>query len=190
MAKRSAAEQAFEDPRLANCYEVVAILVAGLHAIIATAPKTEPIEGDYDDTESAFGNGGEVAAWEAAEVANLTLRRASNLIRPILTSIGATYGPNSEAAEAALFGTADLYWRRIDPDNSADTPGEALHQGAVGNFIVCEVASAFIGPTRYGFNAPVLDPNSDGKEFLHFATQEEALAAARERHAAMKKEVE
>lgn len=89
--------------------------------------------------------------------------------------------------EKALFDNADWYWRTMDPDDSGDHPSEALNRGMVGNFTVCEVASSFTGPTRYGFTAPVLDPESDDEEFLHFATQEEAMIAAGERLAAIKK---
>lgn len=92
----------------------------------------------------------------------------------------------NETLEAAKrFDVADWYWRTLDPDDSADNPGEALNRGMVPNFVVCEVASSFSGPTRYGFNALVLDPESDDEEFLHFATQEEAIAAAKERAAAI-----
>ena len=91
------------------------------------------------------------------------------------------------ADEKALFDEADWYWRTMDPDDSGDSPNEALNRGMVGNFTVCEVASSFTGPTRYGFTAPVLDPESDDEEFLHFATQEEAMIAAGERLAAVKK---
>lgn len=49
--------------------EVIAEMLAALRAIIALAPAEQPEEEDYDDTESAYYNGGEVAAWEAAEIA-------------------------------------------------------------------------------------------------------------------------
>lgn len=85
------------------------------------------------------------------------------------------------------FDGADFYWRTLDPDDSGDSPAEALNRGMVGTFTVCEVASSFTGPVRYGFTAPVLDAESDDEEFLHFATQAEAMSAAGERMAAAQK---
>ena len=82
------------------------------------------------------------------------------------------------------FDKADWFWRTMDPDDNGDTPYEAVHRAMLGNFCVCEVASSFAGPTRYGFTAPVLDPESDDEEFVHFATHEEAMKAAKERSAA------
>ncbi|WP_276946625.1 hypothetical protein [Haematobacter massiliensis] len=92
----------------------------------------------------------------------------------------------AEEAEARAFDRADWFWRTMDPDDSGDAPAEALHRGMIANFTICEVASSYTGPTRYGFNAPVLAPESDDEEFLHFATQEEAISAARERLEAIK----
>lgn len=46
-----------------------------LKNIIAEAPDTAPEAEDYDDTESAFDNGHEVAAWKAAVCARALLRR-------------------------------------------------------------------------------------------------------------------
>lgn len=89
--------------------------------------------------------------------------------------------------EAAAFDRADFYWRTWDPEHTGDTPDEALRRGGVGNYTVCEVASSHAGPVRYGFTAPVLDPESDDEEFLHFATQAEAMVAAGERLAAVEK---
>ena len=88
---------------------------------------------------------------------------------------------------AQTFDGADWYWRTMDPDDSGDSPEEALNSGMVGCFVVCEVASSFTGPTRYGFTAPVLDPDSDDEEFVHFATEKEALDAAKARAAAPSK---
>lgn len=85
--------------------------------------------------------------------------------------------------EAERFDKADWYYRTMDPDDSGDNPAEAIHRGMLGRFVVCEIASSFIGPTRYGFNAPVLDPESDDEEFLHFATELEAIEAAKARYA-------
>lgn len=88
--------------------------------------------------------------------------------------------------DAERFDRADWYWRTMDPDDSADTPSEAIHRGMMGDFCVCEIASSYTGPVRYGFTAPVLDPESDDAEFLHFATQQEAIDAANERSAALR----
>lgn len=84
---------------------------------------------------------------------------------------------------AAQFDSADWYWRTMDPDDCGDSPSEAIQRGMVGCFCVCEIASSFTGPTRYGFIAPVLDPESDDEEFVHFATQQEAMDAAKDRAA-------
>lgn len=89
------------------------------------------------------------------------------------------------AKDADAFDRADWYWRTLDPDDGGDSPSEALHSGMVPCFTVCEVASNYRGPTRHGFNAPVLDTESDDEEFLHFSTQEEAIIAAKERIAAL-----
>lgn len=87
--------------------------------------------------------------------------------------------------EATAFDRADWYWRTMDPDDCGDNPAEAVNRGMVGQFCVCEVASSYEGPTRYGFIAPVLDLESDDEEFLHFASQQEAIDAASERRAAL-----
>ena len=88
---------------------------------------------------------------------------------------------------AAAFDMADYFWRTLDPEDSGDHPSEALNRGMVSAFTVCEVASSYSGPTRFGFIAPVLDAESDDEEFLHFATQAEAMKAAGERLAAIEK---
>lgn len=77
------------------------------------------------------------------------------------------------------FEKADWFWRTMDPDDCGDSPAEALSRAMVGRFCVCEVASSYFGPTRYGFITPVADPESDDEEFVHFATQAEAVEAAR-----------
>jgi hypothetical protein len=79
------------------------------------------------------------------------------------------------------FEAADWYWRTMDPDDCGDSPEEAINRAMVGQFCVCEIASSFTGPTRYGFIAPVVDPESDDEEFVHFATQQEAIDAAKAR---------
>jgi hypothetical protein len=89
------------------------------------------------------------------------------------------------AGEAEAFDRADWFWRTMDPDDSGDSPSEALNGGMVGPYCVCEVGSSYAGPTRFGFIAPVLDPESDDEEFLHFATQEEAVSAANDRRTAV-----
>lgn len=93
-----------------------------------------------------------------------------------------------DAAEtdAERFDRADWFWRVMDPDDSADTPAEAIHRGMIGDYCVCEIASSYTGPVRFGFNAPVLDPESDDTEFSHFATQQEAIDAAKARSAALR----
>lgn len=89
----------------------------------------------------------------------------------------------AEAVKEALsdFSKADWFWRDLDPDDSGDTPDEAINRGMVGRFAVCHIRSSFTGPDRFCFIAPVLDPESDDEECLCFATQEEAIAAAKER---------
>lgn len=82
---------------------------------------------------------------------------------------------------AKAFDNADWFWRTMDPDDCGDTPYEAISRAMVGRFCVCEIASSYAGPTRYGFIAPVLDPESDDEEFVHFATQQEAIDAAKAR---------
>lgn len=87
--------------------------------------------------------------------------------------------------DAAAFDKADWFWRTMDPDDCGDSPEEAINRAMVGQFCVCEIASSYRGPTRYGFIAPVLDPESDDEEFVHFATQQEAVDAAKARRAAL-----
>jgi len=85
---------------------------------------------------------------------------------------------------ASAFNHADWFWRAMDPDDCGDSPEEAINRAIVGRFCVCEIASSYAGPTRYGFIAPVLDPESDDEEFIHFATQQEAIEEAKRRAAA------
>ncbi len=94
--------------------------------------------------------------------------------------------PTEHKDDADRFNQADWYWRAMDPDDCGDSPSEAINRSMVGLFCVCEIASSYRGPTRYGFIAPVLDPESDDEEFIHFATQQEAMAAAKERAAKAK----
>ncbi|MBB4103046.1 hypothetical protein [Allorhizobium borbori] len=86
---------------------------------------------------------------------------------------------DAEAIAANSFDKADWFYRAMDPDDSGQTPHEAISKSCFGHFTVCEIASSFTGPTRYGFTAPI--PESDEDEFLHFETEAEAIAAAKER---------
>lgn len=110
----------------------------------------------------------------AAPLDALTLERAARVLE----------------ADADRFDRADWYWRELDPDDCGDTPSEAIHRGMIGDFCVCKIASSFTGPVRYGFNSPVLDPESSDSEFLHFGTEQEAIDAAKERKAALRAIVE
>lgn len=83
--------------------------------------------------------------------------------------------------DATAFERADWFWRTMDPDDCGDSPEEAINRAMVGRFCVCEIASSYKGPTRYGFIAPVADPESDNEEFVHFATHPEAIDEARSR---------
>lgn len=113
----------------------------------------------------------------------LTATQAKSMIEFMLDGLPMAEAPVVDPAVA--FDEADFFWRTMDPDDSGDSPCEALNRGMVGAFTVCEVASSYTGPTRFGFVAPVLDTESDDEEFLHFATQAEAIAVARERRAAI-----
>jgi len=102
--------------------------------------------------------------------------------------IRAALEPDPERLAAALddgakFDGADWFWRVMDPDDCGDNPSEAMNRAMIGRFCICEIASSYRGPTRYGFIAPVLDPESDDEEFLHFSTQREAMDAVRDRAA-------
>ena len=44
-------------------------LELAMYRIASSAPQTEPIEEDYDDTESAYSNGMDVGAWTIAQIA-------------------------------------------------------------------------------------------------------------------------
>lgn len=90
-----------------------------------------------------------------------------------------------EAVKEALsdFEKADWFWRELDPDDCGDTPDGAINRGMVGRFTVCHIRSSFKGPDRFCFIAPVLDPESDDEECLCFETEDEAIAAAKERRA-------
>lgn len=120
------------------------------------------------------------AAWEAdsLELATFGAGKIESRINAI-PAVQPTVSPDV----AEQFEKADWYWRAMDPDDCGDSPEEAVNRGMLGRFCVCEIASSYTGPTRYGFIAPVLDPESDDEEFVHFDTHEEAMAAAKERAA-------
>ena len=59
----------------ANAYDK---LFAALQAVAANAPAEQPEEEDYDDTESAYSNGQDVAAWESAEIARTALAEVAS----------------------------------------------------------------------------------------------------------------
>ena len=101
------------------------------------------------------------------------------------TEAAALRGEVARLKKAAYsnFDSADWFWRTMDPDDSGDTPEDAVIRGMIGHFCVCEIASSYRGPTRYGFVAPSLDLDDDGTEFVHFATQAEAIDAAKTRAA-------
>lgn len=101
-------------------------------------------------------------------------------VEPVACPRAAQTPPEDEATK---FDRADWYWRTMDPDDCGDTPMDAINGAMVGNFCVCEIASSFTGPIRYGFIAPILVPDSDDYEFLHFSTQQEAIDAAKVRAA-------
>ncbi len=113
-------------------------------------------------------------------------RQAHELFEAVLASLPAPDEKDAEIARlrealdrSQRFEAADWYWRTMDPDDCGDSPEEAINRAMVGQFCVCEIASSFTGPTRYGFIAPVVDPESDDEEFVHFATQQEAIDAAK-----------
>lgn len=53
------------------------IIMKALREIVSLAPSDEPEPEDYDDTESAYNNGYEVAAWEAAILARTAIELAT-----------------------------------------------------------------------------------------------------------------
>lgn len=110
----------------------------------------------------------------------------SKYARDVANAALATPAPDAVQEAAKVFDSADWYWRTMDPDDCGDSPAEAINRSMLGNFCVCEIASSFTGPIRYGFTAPVLDADSDDEEFLHFATRQEAIDAAKERSTAIR----
>jgi len=114
------------------------------------------------------------ADYEARILSALTIHPADPLSDPRVVAL---------VDEASAFDSADWYWRTMDPDDSGESPDDAIYRGNLGQFCVCEIASSYRGPTRYGFIAPSLDPENDDEEFVHFATHEEAMVAAKSRAA-------
>jgi hypothetical protein len=56
-----------KNERIARLQAQVAALRAALDKIVENAPDDEPLEEDYDDTESAYYNGQDVTAWQHGE---------------------------------------------------------------------------------------------------------------------------
>lgn len=127
---------------------------------------------------------GEVAALTAAN-AKLAAEQAQlwdalTEAEKEIVALRTAFNPK-DSCPAEAFNNADWFWRTMDPEDCGDTPEEAINRSMLGRFCVCEIASSYAGPTRYGFIAPVLDPESDDEEFVHFATQQEAIEAAKAR---------
>lgn len=119
-----------------------------------------------------------------AEWTEFCVKVAQDEMRATVATLTAQVEAMRRAADPAeAFDKADWFWRTMDPDDCGDSPQEAINRAMVGRFCVCEIASSYSGPTRYGFIAPVLDPDSDEEEFVHFATQQEAIDAAKARAA-------
>lgn len=84
--------------------------------------------------------------------------------------------------KAELRGEPDWWYRDLDPDECGYSPHEALRWTR--DYRVDMLHSSYRGPTKFAFRAPVIgDPDED--EVLLFDTEEEALAAAEERYAAL-----
>lgn len=121
---------------------------------------------------------------EALGLADAALSGANMYMKHVWRKIKSALADQAHAIDPAeAFKNADWFWRTMDPDDCGETPEEAINRAMVGRFCVCEIASSYAGPTRYGFIAPVLDPESDDEEFVHFATQQEAIDAAKTRAA-------
>jgi hypothetical protein len=120
-----------------------------------------------------------VQVLEDAETIIRAAIRALSTLSPIAAAAEIMRGVKRDEDDA--FNKADWFWRTMDPDDCGDSPHEAVNRAMLGMFCVCEIASSYRGPTRYGFIAPVLDSESDDEEFVHFATHEEAMQAAKAR---------
>ena len=77
----------------------------------------------------------------------------------------------------------DWWWRDLDPDESGDTPHEALRN--LPDFTVSHLRSSYTGPDKFAVRVPVLDDESDDDEVLLFDTEQEALDASKQRYAAL-----
>lgn len=86
--------------------------------------------------------------------------------------------------EQAVPSEPDWWWRDFDPEDSGDSPHEALRN--VPDFCVCLLRSSYNGPDKFAFRSPTLNPDDDDDEVILFDTEHEALAAAKERAEAMK----
>lgn len=117
---------------------------------------------------------------------NGKMKRVQNM-RDALVVLDEVVRLRKEVAKkrATEFDQADWFWRARDPDDSGYSPEEAISRSMLGEFVVCEICSSFTGPTRFGFVAPVHDPESDDEEFVHFGTEEEAIKAAKQRRTAL-----
>ncbi|MDB6178961.1 hypothetical protein PAF17_15830 [Paracoccus sp. Z330] len=115
------------------------------------------------------------------------VRHAKIATREAIRALSPTPQADPVREAADMFDNADWFWRTMDPDDCGDSPDEAMNRAMVGQYCVCEIASSYTGPVRHGFIAPVLDPESDDDEFLHFATRQEAIDAAKDRRALAQK---
>lgn len=88
----------------------------------------------------------------------------------------ATFGPEHKESEP------DWFWRDLDPDDSGHTISEALSH--VPHGVVCAIHSSYAGPSFFAAVVPVLDPESDNTEEIRADTEDECVAAVKERFAA------
>lgn len=77
----------------------------------------------------------------------------------------------------------DWYWCQIDPDESGDSPHEAMHMHRP-RLTPVELGSSYVGPVLWGVMSPPLpDADDDGETDHVFSTREEAEAFCAERAA-------
>ncbi len=169
------------DPASGQKYKVVAAgrtAWANFTSAIAAAEGTAMA--DAPATDDLIGRAEAMAAKYADRMDEDSIIMSAGMMRALVAALVA---PRSRPPKdlAAQFDGADWFWRTMDPDDCGDSPIEAINRSMLGWFCVCEIASSYSGPIRYGFIAPVLDPDSDDDEFLHFATQGEAIEAAKVR---------
>lgn len=128
---------------------------------LPAAPTSDPVEPEDDDTCTMCRGSGWFESME----------------RYCDCEDGLTQRPAApaEAAEPE----PDWWWRDLEPDDSGDSPHEAL--SLVPDLCVCLLRSSYTGPTKFAFRAPRLDPDTDDTEVLLFDTEAEALAAAKTR---------